>query len=88
MVPGRAQEYEGVNYTVNYTKYAWGIGAWGANCVKDWQMINERDRAAFIEGANEVFGSPKFPRLRAGIYFDSCTPALNALSDRTAVFPP
>ena len=69
------------NYTVNWTDTLWGIGAWGANAVRDWQMIDEGDRKQFLLDAADAFGSANFSRLRAHVYFDSYgTPADDASS--------
>ena len=69
------------NYTVDWNDHLWGIGAWGANAVKDWQMVDEGDRAKFLRDAADAFGSERFKRLRAHVYFDSYgTPADKASS--------
>ena len=68
---GVPQLFNGTNYTVNYTSYPWGLGAWGAGTASAYRMIDEEARTAFISGANESLNSGRYPQLKLSIYFDS-----------------
>ena len=69
------------NYTVNWKDHLWGIGAWGANAVKPWQMTDEPARGRFLRDAADAFGSANYSLLRAHVYFDSYgTPSESASS--------
>ena len=64
--------WDNVTYTApEYTELPWGLGAWGAGSVRAYRMIDEPDRTAFIEGANESLNSGRYPKLKMSVYFDS-----------------
>ena len=69
---GVPQQWEGELYTANYKDtLAWGIGAWGPNAVKDWQLLSEQERVDFIESANEALNSGQYPRVQMSVVFDT-----------------
>lgn len=68
---GVPQEFNGKTYTVDYTPFPWGLGAWGVGTASYYRMIDEADRTSFIAGAHEALSSGRYPKLQLSIYFDS-----------------
>ena len=67
---GVPQEWEGVNYTVDYTSMPWAWLAWGAN-IDDPDDENQQKRAQALSDVGEMLGSDAFSRIKAQVCFDS-----------------
>ena len=61
-------EYHAANYK---DTLAWGLGAWGPNSVKDWQLLSEKERVDFIDPATESLNSGRYPRVQMSVVFDT-----------------